>query len=306
MRNLNEDNITQAVLARLVDMPDNRLKSILVDLIQHLHAFARETRLTEEEWKQGIDFLTATGHKCTDTRQEFILLSDTLGLSQLVVAQNHQRSSIATEQTVFGPFHVTGAPMLPPHGADISNGAPGEPCFVSARVMAANGEPLAGATVDVWQADSEGYYDVQDAAWSDDNMSLRARFVTDDSGALSLRTVNPKHYPVPTDGTVGLMLEAMHRHPMRPAHIHFMVQKPGYDTLVTHIFSDGDEYLDSDTVFGVRSTCIGKFLRHLPGTAPDGTVLNEPFYTMNCDLVLDPIPQSDGAGATARGELTQR
>ncbi|MGF6636650.1 intradiol ring-cleavage dioxygenase [Paraburkholderia sp. 35.1] len=292
MRNLNEDNITQAVLARLVDMPVSRLKSILVNLIQHLHAFARETKLTEEEWKQGIDFLTATGHKCTDTRQEFILLSDTLGLSQLVVAQNHRRSSTATEQTVFGPFHVPGAPELPPQGADISNGTAGEPCFITARVMSADGEPLAGANVDVWQADAEGFYDVQDSEWSDDNMALRARFVTDESGTLKFRTVNPKNYPIPTDGTVGQMLEAMHRHPMRPAHIHFMVQKPGYDTLVTHIFSDGDPYLDSDTVFGVRSTCIGRFLRHPPGTASDGTVMDEPFFTMNCDLVLDPIQQS--------------
>ncbi|WP_207004504.1 intradiol ring-cleavage dioxygenase [Trinickia mobilis] len=292
MRNLNEDNITQAVLARLVDMPDNRLKTIVVNLIQHLHAFARETKLTEEEWKQGIDFLTATGHKCTDTRQEFILLSDTIGLSQLVVAQNHQRSSNATEQTVFGPFHVPNSPLLPPRGADITNGAPGDPCFISARVMTTNGEPLPGAEVDVWQADSEGYYDVQDTQWSSDNMSLRARFITDESGTLSIRTVNPKNYPIPTDGTVGQMLEAMHRHPMRPAHIHFMVKKPGYDTLITHIFSDGDPYLDSDTVFGVRSNCIGRFLKHPAGKAPDGTKMEVPFHTITCDLVLEPVVES--------------
>jgi hydroxyquinol 1,2-dioxygenase len=292
VRNLNEENITQAVLARLVDMPENRLKTILVNLIQHLHAFARETKLTEAEWKEGIDFLTATGHKCSETRQEFILLSDTLGLSQLVVAQNHQRSDSATEQTVFGPFHVPGAPVLPPHGADITNGAVGEPCFVSARVMAAGGAPLAGATVDVWQADAEGNYDVQDPEWARENMSLRARFLTDESGTLSIRTVFPKSYPIPTDGTVGLMLEAMHRHPMRPAHIHFMVQKPGYDTLITHVFADGDEYLDSDVVFGVRSSCIGQYMRHSPGAAPDGTTSKEPFYTMDCDLVLEPLAAS--------------
>ncbi|GAB7542935.1 intradiol ring-cleavage dioxygenase [Cupriavidus sp. 8B] len=289
MRNLNEDNITQAVLARLVDMPENRLKTILVSLVQHLHTFARETKLTEAEWKQGIDFLTATGHLCDGTRQEFILLSDTLGLSQLVVAQNHRRSGGATEQTVFGPFHVPGAPVLPPHGADITNGAVGESCFVSARVLTASGTPLAGATVDCWQADSEGFYDVQDSEWAQDNMSLRARFVTDESGALSMRTVLPKSYPIPTDGTVGQMLEATHRSPMRPAHIHFMVQKPGYDTLVTHIFAEGDEYLDSDAVFGVRSSCVGEYVKHAPGIAPDGTRMNEDFYTMQCDLVLEPL-----------------
>jgi hydroxyquinol 1,2-dioxygenase len=289
MRNLNQDNITQAYLARLVNMPENRLKTILVSLVQHLHTFARETKLTEGEWKQGIDFLTATGHKCNETRQEFILLSDTLGLSQLVVAQNHQRSSNATEQTVFGPFHVEGAPILPPHGADISNGAVGETCFVSVRVTAVDGTPLVGAMVDCWQADSEGFYDVQDPEWAQDNMALRARFVTDESGDLSMRTVLPKSYPIPTDGTVGQMLEATHRSPMRPAHIHFMVQKPGYDTLVTHIFAEGDEYLDSDVVFGVRSSCIGDYEKNAPGTAPDGTKMNEPFYTMQCDLVLEPL-----------------
>lgn len=289
MRNLNEENITQAVLARLVDMPDNRLKTIYVNLIQHLHAFARETRLTEQEWKQGIDFLTATGHLCTDTRQEFILLSDAVGLSQLVVAQNHQRSKLATEQTVFGPFHIPGAPDLPPHGSDIANGAVGDPCFVSARVTTTSGEPIAGALVDVWQADADGHYDVQFSEWAPDNTSLRARFKTDENGTLSTRTVYPKSYPIPTDGTVGLMLEATHRHPMRPAHIHFMVKKPGFDTLVTHVFADGDEYLDSDVVFGVRSSCIGQYNRHEEGVAPDGSRMKTPFYTMHCDLVLDAV-----------------
>jgi hydroxyquinol 1,2-dioxygenase len=295
MRNLNEENITQAVIARLSEMPDNRLKQIFVNLIQHLHAFARETGLTEEEWKKGVDFLTETGHTCTDIRQEFILLSDTLGLSQLVVAQNHQRSSKATEQTVFGPFYVPGAPALPTHGANIANHAPGEPCFVSTSVKTASGEPLAGVTVDVWQADTEGYYDVQSSEWSADNMSLRARFVTDESGLLTFRTVKPRYYPVPTDGTVGRMLEAMHRHPMRPAHIHFMAQKEGYDALITHIFLEGDPYLDSDTVFGVRSTCIGEFLHHPSGTAPDGTVMTVPFHTMACELLLDPVDGPNGA-----------
>jgi hydroxyquinol 1,2-dioxygenase len=294
MRNLNEENITQAVIARLADMPDSRLKGIFINLIQHLHAFARETGLTEEEWKRGMDFLTETGHKCSDIRHEFILLSDTLGLSQLVVAQNHQRSSKATEQTVFGPFYVPGSPELPSHGGDISGNAAGEPCFVSTTVKTATGEPLAGVTVDVWQADAEGFYDVQDPQWSDENMSLRARLVTDENGTLTFRTVKPRHYPVPTDGTVGQMLEAMHRHPMRPAHIHFMAQKDGFDTLITHIFLEGDPYLDSDTVFGVRSTCIGEFVQQEPGKAPDGTVMSVPFHTMKCELLLDPANGPNG------------
>lgn len=287
MRNLNEHNITEAVLDRLANMPNNRLKEILVSGIKHLHSFAREADLTEAEWKLGIDFLTATGLMCTDTRQEFILLSDTLGLSQLVVALNHRRSNNTTEQTVFGPFYVDGAPMLPTHGADISNDVPGEPCFVTAHVLTASGEPLDDAIVDVWQADPEGIYDVQHDDWSPDNMALRARFRTDATGRLIFRTVRPKGYPIPTDGTVGTMLKATHRHPMRPAHIHFMVQKPGFDTLVTHIFADNDPYLDSDAVFGVLSSCIASFDQHGPGHAPDGTVMDQPFVTMDCRLVIE-------------------
>lgn len=287
MRNLNEDNITEAVLARLIDMPHGRLKEILVHLIEHLHAFARETGLNEAEWKHGIDFLTTTGQMCTEARQEFILLSDTLGLSQLVVAQSHRRAQSATEQTVFGPFHVTGAPRLASTGADITNGVAGEPCFVSAQVVTGSGEPLAEATVDVWQADTEGNYDVQRENWSPDSMALRATFRTDATGRLIFRTVRPKGYAIPTDGTVGQMLRTMHRHSMRPAHIHFMVQKPGFDTLVTHIFADGDPYLDSDAVFGVLSSCVGEFRRHAPGQAPDGTMMDQDFFTMACRLVVE-------------------
>jgi hydroxyquinol 1,2-dioxygenase len=286
MRNLNEENITQAVLAQLVDMPDGRLKGILSSLIEHLHAFARETGLTESEWKQGIDFLTATGQMCTDTRQEFILLSDTLGLSQLIVAQNNRRATSATEQTVFGPFHVEDAPILQSR-ADIANGASGEPCFVTAQVVSGNGEPLSGAMVDVWQADAEGFYDVQGDDWAPDDMALRARFITDAAGRLTFRSVRPKGYPIPTDGTVGVMLDAMNRHPMRPAHIHFMVKKPGFDTLVTHIFADNDPYLDSDAVFGVLSSCLGEFREHAPGLAPDGSAMDQAFFTMDCRLVVE-------------------
>jgi hydroxyquinol 1,2-dioxygenase len=287
MRNLNEGNITQAVLAQLVSMPDNRLKEILVNLIQHLHAFARETQLTEAEWKRGIDFLTKTGQTCTETRQEFILLSDTLGLSQLVVAQNHRRSQTATAQTVFGPFHVEGAPILPASGANIANGVAGDPCYVTAQVLTESGEPLDGAMVDVWQADTEGNYDVQSEEWSPGNMSLRARFRTDVTGCVIFRTVRPEGYPIPTDGTVGQMLQATCRHPMRPAHIHFRVQKPGFDTLVTHIFADGDPYLDSDAVFGVLSSCIGQFQHHPPGRAPDGSMIEQAFFTMHCRLIVE-------------------
>lgn len=285
-RNLNEHNITDEVVRRFGQTPTTRLQTIMRSLVTHLHALAREVHLTEEEWFEGIQFLTRVGHTCDDKRQEFILLSDTLGLSQLVVAQNHTRPPGVTEQTVFGPFHLQGAPSLPP-GANISEGVAGEPCFVSARVISATGQPVAGATVDVWQADAEGLYDVQHAEWQD--MKLRAVFKTDAAGGFRLRTITPCSYPVPTDGPVGDMLRALQQNPYRPAHLHVMINAEGYDRLITHVFVEGDAYLDSDAVFGVRSSCIGTYVRHAAGIAPDGTPLDVPFCTLDYEFVLQPL-----------------
>ena len=289
MRNLDEDNITQAVLARLVDMPESRLKALLTSLVQHLHAFARETRLTEDEWMKGIQFLTDTGHMCSGQRQEFILLSDTLGLSQLVVAQNHSRKAGFTEQTVFGPFHVADLPVVP-NGADVAGSAPGDPLYFQVQLTDEAGEPVPDAMVDVWQADADGFYDVQHAAWSAEDANLRAVFRSDSQGWISGRSVLPKSYPIPMDGPVGQMISASHRHPYRPAHMHFMVQKPGFQRLVTHVFADGDAYLDSDVVFGVRSSCIGHYRKQPAGRAPDGRHEAEGFYTLDFKLVLAPMP----------------
>ena len=285
MRNIDEHTITQAYLARIAGCDNPRLKAILTSLVTHLHDFAREVQLTEAEWMQGIQFLTATGQKCDDKRQEFILLSDTLGLSMLLVAQNHRFDAGATEATVFGPFHVENAPQLA-QGEDIAQGAPGEPLFVTATVRSANGTPLADAEVDVWQADDEGLYDVQRPDLA--HPQARAVLRTDAEGRLRFRTVLPVAYPVPTDGPVGQLLLATGRHPWRPAHIHFMVQAGGHERLITHVFRDGDEYLDSDVVFGVRSSLIGDFQRHEPGAAPDGTVLSQAFHTLSFDFVLQP------------------
>jgi len=285
MRNINEHTITAAVLDRLSDCPDPRLKEVLSALVRHLHDFAREVKLTEPEWMAGIEYLTATGQKCDDKRQEFILLSDTLGLSMLTVALNHSKSPQATEATVFGPFHVPGAPVLP-QGADIAGGAPGEPLFVQATVRGRGGEAVADAEVDVWQADAEGLYDVQRTGL--DHAQGRAVLRTDAEGRLRFRAVMPVAYPIPTDGPVGVMLRATGRHPWRPAHVHFMIRAPGYQTLITHVFRDGDPYLDSDAVFGVRSSLIGDFRRHPEGRAPDGSVQPQPFHTLDFDFVLDP------------------
>jgi len=287
MRNLNEHNITDAVVARFADTPNPRVKEIMNSLVRHLHAFARETKLTEAEWMEGIKFLTATGQKCDDVRQEFILLSDTLGLSQLVVAQNHSRPEEATEQTVFGPFHIENPPKMK-DGDDIAKGAPGEPCLCVTQVVDQSGKPVPNVQVDVWQADAEGFYDVQDPTWNRDKMRLRAVFNADANGELKFWTIKPAAYPIPTDGPVGAMLTLTKRHPMRPGHIHFAVQEKGYDPLITHVFIDNDPYLDSDAVFGVRSSCIGNYVRHEAGTAPDGSKQTAPYYTLNYKFVLAP------------------
>jgi hydroxyquinol 1,2-dioxygenase len=266
----------------------------MTSLIRHLHDFAREVELTEEEWFQGVSFLTDTGHITDDRRQEFVLLSDTLGLSMLVIAQNNRKPAACTEATVVGPFHVEGAPEYR-LGDDISNGAKGEPCYVNATVVGLNGEPIGNARVDVWQADEAGFYDSQYAG--NDQMRARGTLHTDPQGRLHFRTILPVAYPIPSDGPVGRMLAATGRHPWRPAHIHFMIEAPGYERLVTHVFRDADTYLRSDTVFGVRSSLIAHYQQHAAGeSTPDGGRSDAPFYTLNFTFVLNPLPRADRSG----------
>jgi hydroxyquinol 1,2-dioxygenase len=281
MRNIDERNITEAVLARLEACTDPRLKEVLSALVRHLHDFVREVRLTEAEWMQGIEFLTATGHMCDDKRQEFILLSDTLGVSMLTVALNQARPPGATEATVFGPFHVDDAPHVEA-GADIAGGAPGEPLFAEIEVVDLDGQPIAGAEVDVWQADEEGLYDVQRSELGG-RRRARGVLVTDTQGRTAFRSIVPTAYPVPTDGPVGKMLVATGCHPWRPAHVHFMITAPGYRTLITHLFRDPDPYLDSDVVFGVRSSLIARFEHHERGLLAEG-----PCTTLTHRFVLAP------------------
>lgn len=283
MRNINEDTITQAVIAAMRECRNPRLRTVMTSLVQHLHSFAREVRLTESEWEHAIGFLTEVGHITNDTRQEFILLSDTLGLSTLVTAQNNAKPQACTESTVFGPFFVEGAPELA-LGADIANGARGEPCYVSGEVRDPDGSPIAGARMDVWQSDEDGHYDVQ----TGHEHRARARLRTGADGRYHFRSILAVPYPIPHDGPVGRMLEALGRHPWRPAHLHFMIVAPGYERLITHVFREGDDYLDSDAVFGVRSTLVADWQRHDPGPAPDGTSSPRPFYTLRYDFVLNP------------------
>lgn len=287
MRNLDEHTITQAVLTRNANAENERLREIMTSLVQHLHAFARETRLTEEEWEKGIEFLTAVGQICSPTRQEFILLSDTLGLSTLVTAQNHKKPDGCTEATVFGPFHVVGAPQYD-LGADISCGLPGAPWFVKGKVRDIEGNPIPNAIIEVWQADDAGFYDVQKPELGGENYEGRAILQADAQGNYHFRTIVPECYPIPHDGPVGKMLQALDRHPWRPAHLHFMIITPDHERLVTHVFREHGDYLDSDAVFGVRSSLIAEWVRHEPGVDPFGNKIDELYYTLEFDFVLNP------------------
>jgi hydroxyquinol 1,2-dioxygenase len=255
-RDLADAALTDAVVESFTT--EGRFTTVMTSLVRHLHAFASEVELTEEEWFAGIDFLTRTGHITDDKRQEFILLSDVLGLSMLVVGINNRRPPEATESTVFGPFFVAGSPAFE-NGDDLANGAPGEPCDVSGRVVDVEGKPVPGALIEVWQADEDGFYDVQ---YSDlEQPRGRGHLRSDADGRFWFATVKPEAYPIPDDGPVGDLLRAGGRGPMRPAHIHFKIDAEGYQTLITHVFADGDEHLDSDAVFGVRENLIGEFRR---------------------------------------------
>ncbi|HUY07299.1 MAG TPA: dioxygenase [Acidimicrobiales bacterium] len=280
--------ITEQVLRRLEGTPDPRLRHISEALVRHLHAFIREIRPSIQEWEQAIEFLTAVGRSCISGRQEFILLSDTLGASMLVDEINASDDPRATESTVLGPFYVDNAPRFE-LGAVIDAGKPGVPLFIEGKVFDTEGNRCSGATVDVWQSDSEGSYDVQHP---ESTSFLRGRFTCDESGKFELWSIVPSSYAIPDDGPVGRMLDAQGRHPYRPAHVHFRISSPGCSMLTTHIFVKGDEYLRSDAVFGVKSSLIEDLPLHDPGDAPKGRKLNQPFAQLRRTFVLARIVPS--------------
>ncbi len=285
MRNLTEQNITEAVVDTFTNAQNPRVKEILTSLVKHLHAFVREVELTEAEWLYAIQFLTRTGHMCDDKRQEFILLSDTLGVTTLKDIINNRKPPGVTEYTIFGPFYVEGAPELPLL-ADIAAGTPGEPVVVSGRVTDPAGKPLVGALLDVWQASAEGFYDVQ--LPNQTELNLRGKFRADAEGRYAFRTIKPSFYPIPGDGPVGQMLRTVGRHPYRPAHIHFIVSAAGYEAITTELFVEGDPYLDSDAVFGVRNSLVVDFVRHESTVEAAQYGVSVPFYTVAYDFVLQP------------------
>jgi hydroxyquinol 1,2-dioxygenase len=274
-------NLEERVAASFAGAAEPRFREVVTSLVHHLHAFLADVRLTEDEWAAAVDFLTRTGQTCDDKRQEFILLSDVLGASMAVIDLNHPTGGRATESTVLGPFFVAGAPEFA-LGEDISGGAPGTPCFVEGAVLSVEGEPVAGAVLEIWQSDEDGLYDVQ---YTDETRG-RGRLRADEQGRYAFWTVHPEPYPIPDDGPVGELLAAGGRGPMRPAHVHFMVSAPGHRTLITHVFTADSPHLVDDAVFGVKRSLVVEFTRHEPGRAPDGRRLDVPFHTARFDIVL--------------------
>jgi hydroxyquinol 1,2-dioxygenase len=287
--------LTQAVVDSIAKSRDPRFRQLMGSLIVKLHEFIREVDLTPEEWMAAIEFLTATGKTCTDKRQEFILLSDTLGASMQVVMLAQARASAqangrlpatdATEATVQGPYYWPGAPDRE-LGSDIAEGVAGEPAYYTGQVTDIEGQPLAGALLDVWSGDGEGVYDMQVEGQT--GMLARARLRTDAEGRYAFWSIRPSFYPIPMDGPVGKMIEGMGKHPNRPGHIHFMLSMPGYAGVTTHLFVANSPYLDSDVVFGVRDSLVVEFKRHEAGTAPGGRVMDKAWWSARHDFRLAP------------------
>ena len=282
-----EADSVEVVVGRNAEAKDARLAEIMAVVTRKLHEAVREIEPTQEEWLAAIGFLTETGHACTDWRQEYILLSDVLGVSMLVDAINHRKPSGASESTVLGPFHVPDAPEMA-MGADICLDAKGEPMLVSGRVLDTDGRPVEGAKLDVWQANDEGFYDVQQKGLQPE-FNLRGVFRTGTDGAYRFRGVKPKYYAIPDDGPVGRLLEALGRHPWRPAHLHYIVSAPGFETLVTHIFDPDDPYIESDAVFGVKESLLATFERvDDPAALEEAGVEGDVLWRVEHDFVLAP------------------
>jgi hydroxyquinol 1,2-dioxygenase len=284
MQPVTEANITDLAVTRWGTAHDSRLAEIMTALVRHLHDLAREVRLTEAEWMAAMQWLTQTGQISDDKRLEFILASDVLGLSMLVVSMNHQFDQRATPATVLGPFHIEGSPELG-FGGDMSDGVSGQPLYVHGTVRDLNGTLVSGAVLDVWQADTDGAYESQ---LDVDEARLRAKYATREDGSYCVRTIRPKGYSIPMDGPVGELVSRTDISHYRPAHVHFLVTAPGYQPLITHLFEHGAQYLDSDVVFGTKDELVVPFVPRDPGPTPDGGKSTEPWRDAHYDFVLQP------------------
>ncbi len=283
MQLVTEENITDLAVQRWGTARDPRTAELMTALVRHLHDFAREVRLTEAEWMAAVQWLTRTGQISDDKRLEFVLASDVLGLSMLVVQMNHRLDPAATPATVLGPFHIEGSPELG-FGADMSDGVPGTPLYVHGTVRDLDGNPVAGGVLDVWQADTEGAYESQ--LPDVDEARLRAKYTTREDGSYCVRTIAPKGYTIPMDGPVGDLVSRTEISHFRPAHIHFLINVPGYEPLITHLFQEGAEYLDSDVVFGTKQELVVRFEEREPGETPDGGTSAEHWLEARYDFVL--------------------
>ena len=283
MQLVTDENITDLAVERWATAEDPRLAELMTALVRHLHDFAREVRLTEAEWMAAMQWLTRTGQISDEKREEFILASDVFGLSMLVVQMNHRLDPRATPATVLGPFHIEGSPDLE-YGADMSQGLPGTPLFISGVVKDLDGNPVPGAVLDLWQADNEGLYESQHA--DVDEARLRAKYRTREDGTYCVRTVAPLGYTIPMDGPVGELISKTEISHFRPAHVHFLLNVPGYEPLITHLFQEGAEYLDSDVVFGTKAELVVRFEQREPGETPDGGTSGEPWLEARYDFVL--------------------
>jgi hydroxyquinol 1,2-dioxygenase len=284
MQLVTEDNITDLAVERWATAKDPRLAQIMTAFVRHLHDFAREVRLTEAEWMTAIQWLARTGQISDEKRQEFILASDVLGLSMLVVQMNHRLDPDATPNTVLGPFHIDGSPPLA-FGADMSDGLDGTPLFLHGVVRDLSGAPVGGAVLDVWQADGDGMYEAQ---LDVDEARLRAKYATREDGSYCVRTVAPRGYAIPMDGPVGELVGATAISYFRPAHVHVLIDVPGYEPLITHLFQEGAEYLDSDVVFGTKQELVVAFEPREAGPTPDSGTLDRPWLSAHYDFVLQP------------------
>ena len=282
-----EENSADVVISRNAAAKDARLAEVMDAITRHLHAAVKEIEPTQEEWFEAIQFLTKVGHMCNDWRQEFILLSDVLGVSMLVDAINNRKPTGASESTVLGPFHVADAPELP-MGSDICLDQKGDPMLVRGRILDTEGNAINAAKIDVWQANDEGFYDVQQKGIQPD-FNLRGVFRTGDDGTYHFKGVKPKFYPIPEDGPVGQMLGQLGRHPFRPAHLHYILEADGFETLVTHIFDPDDPYIHTDAVFGVKESLLAKFdlIEDPDKIAAAG--FDRPYFEVVHDFVLAPV-----------------
>ncbi|HUQ24424.1 MAG TPA: dioxygenase [Burkholderiales bacterium] len=285
-RQFNEDNLTAEVVKRLGKTKNARHRQIMASAVKHLHAFARDVQLTEEEWFEGIKFLTAVGQKCDDKRQEFILLSDVLGLSMMIVALNHKSLPGATEATVLGPFFAHGAKEYG-YGGDLRVGCTmkGEDVWVSGRILGTDGKPVANAVLDIWQAKADGIYDVQEA---DAEFELRGRVKANAKGEYAFASYKPKFYSIPMDGPVGHLTRVTTGNHMRPAHMHAIVSAPGYQQVITHVFVEGDPYLDGDAVFAVKNSLVAKYKKVNNAAEAKKLGMPNPFLKLEFDFHLSP------------------